>query len=117
MAQTFGLPYDVSPDPKGWLEESSDVEFGNSKLEIISCPGHSPAHVVLYDRIGKMIVGGDVLFLGSIGRTDLPGGNHETLIRNIKEKLFVLDDDVTVYPGHGPETTIGREKKSNPFLT
>ncbi len=117
MAQTFGLSYNVSPDPKGWLEEGSDVEFGDSKIKVIACPGHSPAHIVLYDRNGNMMVGGDVLFQGSIGRTDLPGGDHDMLIRNIKEKLFVLDDDVTVYPGHGLKTTIGREKKSNPFLT
>lgn len=116
MAQTFGLTYDGSPDPSDWLEEGNNIRFGNSDLEVIACPGHSPAHIVLYDRVGKMMVGGDVLFLESIGRTDLPGGDHDTLIRNIKEKLFVLDDDIKVHPGHGPTTTIGHEKRSNPFL-
>jgi len=116
MAQTFGLSYDASPDPSDWLEEGNNVRFGNSELEVIACPGHSPAHIVLYDRAGKMMVGGDVLFLESIGRTDLPGGDHDALIRNIKEKLFVLDEDIEVHPGHGPTTTIGHEKRSNPFL-
>ena len=117
MAQTFGLSYDGSPVPAAWLEEAENVRFGNSELEVIACPGHSPAHIVLYDRVGKMMVGGDVLFLGSIGRTDLPGGDHDTLIRNIKENLFVLDEDIVVHPGHGPKTTIGHEKRSNPFLS
>jgi len=116
MAQTFGLSYDGSPNPTAWIEEGKNVRFGNSELEVIACPGHSPAHIVLYDRAGKKMVGGDVLFLESIGRTDLPGGDHDTLIRNIKEKLFVLDDDIVVHPGHGPTTTIGHEKQSNPFL-
>lgn len=116
MAQTFGLSYDGSPDPTAWIVEGENIRFGNSELEVIACSGHSPAHIVLYDRTGKMMVGGDVLFLESIGRTDLPGGDHDTLIRNIKEKLFVLDEDIEVHPGHGPTTTIGHEKRSNPFL-
>ena len=117
IAHTYGLPYDPSPEPSRFLKEGIDFEFGNSRLTVISCPGHSPDHVVLYDEAGKLAVGGDVLFRGSIGRTDLPGGDHDTLIRNIKEKMFKLEDDVVVYPGHGPETTIGYERSSNPFLT
>ncbi|HUH32978.1 MAG TPA: MBL fold metallo-hydrolase, partial [Daejeonella sp.] len=79
--------------------------------------GHSPAHLCFYSRQGNFVIGGDVLFYQSIGRTDLPGGDHGQLIRNIKEKLFVLPDDCTVHTGHGPSTTIGFEKKNNPFLS
>jgi glyoxylase-like metal-dependent hydrolase (beta-lactamase superfamily II) len=86
-------------------------------LEIIHVPGHSPGHVVFYSQKEGILIGGDVLFYGSIGRTDLPGGNHETLISGIKEKLFRLPDETKVYCGHGPETTLGFEKESNPFLT
>lgn len=116
-AQMYGVNYDPSPEPSGWLEEGVDVKVGNSTLEVMAVPGHSPAHIVLLDRNNEQLIGGDVLFLGSIGRTDLPGGDHDTLLRNIREKLFVLNEAVTVHPGHGPETTIGHEKRHNPFLT
>ncbi|MDX1408885.1 MAG: MBL fold metallo-hydrolase, partial [Saprospiraceae bacterium] len=79
-------------------------------------PGHSPGSICLYDRQGKQLIAGDVLFQGSIGRTDLPGGDYDTLIGSITDKLLVLDDEVTVFPGHGPTTTIGAERKTNPFL-
>ena len=82
----------------------------------IEVSGHSPGHMIFYQAAVKVLIGGDVLFRESIGRTDLPGGNHEDLIRNIKEKVYCLPDDVTVYPGHGPETTIGHEKQFNPFV-
>jgi hydroxyacylglutathione hydrolase len=116
-APSMGIRYDVSPLPEVYLAESGTIEFGNSTLEIIFAPGHSPAHLCFYSKEDRFLIGGDVLFYQSIGRTDLPGGNHGQLIRNIKEKLFTLPDDCTVHPGHGPSTTIGFEKKHNPFLT
>lgn len=100
-----------------FLVEDEFVEFGNSKLKIIHVPGHSPGHVVFYSEPDKKVISGDVLFYGSIGRTDLPGGDYETLISNIKNKLFLLPDDTKVYCGHGTETTLGFEKRNNPFLT
>ena len=100
-----------------FLKENDYINFGTSKLEIIHVPGHSPGHVVFYSKTDKILIAGDVLFYGSIGRTDLPGGNFETLISGIKNKLFILPDDTKVFSGHGPETTLGFEKKTNPFLT
>jgi len=98
------------------LEDNEDISFGNSSLRIRHIPGHSPGSIVFYSENQKFVIVGDVLFSGSIGRTDLPGGNYQTLISGIKEKLLALDDDIIVYSGHGPETTIGTERVSNPFL-
>jgi hydroxyacylglutathione hydrolase len=98
-----------------FLKEDDVIEFGEQKLSILFVPGHSPGHLAFYDSATKTLIGGDVLFLNSIGRTDLPGGDHNTLIHSIQEKFFSLPDDVTVYCGHGPETTIGFEKRTNPF--
>ena len=100
-----------------FIEEGQTVEFGDSSLEIIHIPGHAPGHVVFYSKKDEILVAGDVLFYGSIGRTDLPGGDYNTLISNIKEKLLALPDNTKVYCGHGPETTIGFERNNNPFLT
>lgn len=113
----YGMSCDSSPQPSVFLEEGDVIEFGNSKLEILFTPGHSPGSITFFNREEKFMIAGDVLFNGSIGRTDLPGGNHESLINNIKTKLFPLGDDFKVYSGHGPVTTIGFEKKHNPFLT
>jgi hydroxyacylglutathione hydrolase len=115
-AQQSGIRYELSPLPDTYLPESGTISFGNTTLELIFAPGHSPAHLCFYSQADQILVGGDVLFRGSIGRTDLPGGNHTQLINNIQQKLFVLPDDCTVYPGHGPETTIGFEKTTNPFF-
>lgn len=115
-APSMGLRYDVSPLPDTYLPETGTVKFGNTELQLIFAPGHSPAHLCFYDKAANILIGGDVLFRNSIGRTDLPGGNYSTLIKNIEEKLFLLPDDCTVYPGHGPETTIGYEKQTNPYL-
>jgi hydroxyacylglutathione hydrolase len=115
-AQQSGIRYELSPLPDTYLPESGTISFGNTTLELIFAPGHSPAHLCFYSQADQLLVGGDVLFRGSIGRTDLPGGNHTQLINNIQQKLFVLPDDCTVYPGHGPETTIGFEKTTNPFF-
>ena len=115
-APQMGMNYELSPEPEVFLEEAGTVTFGNSELELIFAPGHSPAHLCFYAKAGGFIVGGDVLFYSSIGRTDLPGGNHQQLLDNIREKLFILPENVEVYPGHGQSTTIGYEKRNNPFL-
>jgi glyoxylase-like metal-dependent hydrolase (beta-lactamase superfamily II) len=117
QGKMFGFEMKPVAPPDAFLAENDFVEFGNSKLKIIHVPGHSPGHVVFYSEPDKILIAGDVLFYGSIGRTDLPGGNYETLISNIKSKLFALPDDTKVFCGHGPETTIGFEKRTNPFLT
>ena len=115
-APQMGLNYELSPEPEVYLGETGTVTFGNSKLELIFAPGHSPAHLCFYAEEDNFLIGGDVLFYSSIGRTDLPGGNHQQLLNSIREKLFVLPDSVTVHPGHGQHTTIGFEKQNNPFL-
>ena len=116
-APQMGIRYEVSPIPEEYLPETGTITFGNTQLALIFAPGHSPAHLCFYDKAANILIGGDVLFRMSIGRTDLPGGNFAQLMDNIETKLFVLPDDCTVYPGHGPETTIGFEKQNNPFLT
>lgn len=116
-ASDYGINCPSSPEPFLFLKEGENISFGNSTLKMIHVPGHSPGSLCFYSEEEKFLIGGDVLFRMSIGRTDLPGGDYETLIKNIKQKLFKLPDDVIVYPGHGPETTIGFEKKNNPFLT
>lgn len=116
-APQMGIRYEVSPLPETYLSESGSVHFGESKLDLIYCPGHSPAHLCFHNQENKLLIGGDVLFYQSIGRTDLPGGNHDQLITNIREKIFALDDDCRVYPGHGQSTMVGYEKQFNPFLS
>lgn len=115
-AEQSGINYEPSPLPDKYLGETGTVKFGNTKLDLIFAPGHSPAHLCFYDAKANILIGGDVLFRGSIGRTDLPGGDHEQLIDNIKTKLFTLPGDCVVYPGHGPETTIDVERRTNPFF-
>ena len=115
-APAMGFRYDASPVPDEYLPETGTVKFGNTQLELLFAPGHSPAHLCFYDKLANILIGGDVLFRGSVGRSDLPGGNSAQLIKNIQEKLFILPDDCIVYPGHGPETTIGFEKEHNPYL-
>ena len=116
VSHLYGLNAEESVEPSNFLEEGDKITFGNSSLEIVFTPGHSPGSICFINQDGKFVIGGDVLFYGSIGRTDLPGGDHETLLTSIREKLFVLDDEFTVFSGHGEETTIGFEKKNNPFL-
>lgn len=116
-APQFGIRYEPSPMPDEYLGETGTITFGNTTLNLIYAPGHSPAHLCFHDEEANLVIGGDVLFRGSIGRTDLPGGDFATLIKNIEEKLLTLPDSCTIYPGHGPETTIGFEKQHNPFLT
>ena len=117
IAKMYGFEnYKGSPYPKYFLEEEEVLEFGNSKLGILFTPGHAPGHICLFNKEESFIVSGDVLFNGSIGRTDLPGGDFDTLIESIKTKLMTLQDETIVYCGHGPSTSIGRERLSNPFL-
>ena len=118
LAQLYGFEnYEISPMPKKFLNENDKINFGNSTLTIILTPGHSPGHISLYSSKEKIIISGDVLFNNGIGRTDLPGGNYDTLIKSIKEKLLVLEDETIVFCGHGPSTTIRKEKLNNPFLS
>jgi glyoxylase-like metal-dependent hydrolase (beta-lactamase superfamily II) len=112
----FGFTVSKSPAPDRFINQGEKIIFGNSELEILHVPGHSPGSVVLYARQEKFIIGGDVLFRGSIGRTDLLGGDYNLLISGIREKLLVLPHDTVVWPGHGPKTTIGHEHDTNPFL-
>lgn len=117
QAQFFGIPYkDHSPMPSKFIELDSSITFGNTKLQVLFTPGHSEASVSFYDATNQYVIAGDVLFRGSIGRTDLPGGDYETLIQSIKTQLLELEDETVVYCGHGPSTTIGLERKTNPFL-
>lgn len=114
-ASNYGFFQYQNSTPDVFLKEDEFVEFGDQKLKILFVPGHSPGHIAFYDAASKTLIGGDVLFENSIGRSDLPGGNFNMLINSIHEKFFTLPDNVTVYCGHGEETSIGFEKKTNPF--
>jgi hydroxyacylglutathione hydrolase len=113
----YNLPFDNYTGNFIFLKGGDKILLGKDELEIIEAPGHSPGHICFYCKAQNFLIGGDVLFNRSIGRTDLPGGNHQQLIKNIKEKLLVLPDATVVYSGHGPATTIGEEKRENPYLT
>jgi glyoxylase-like metal-dependent hydrolase (beta-lactamase superfamily II) len=113
-AEAFGLSAVLSPEPTRSLSEGSHITVGSLDFVAYHVPGHSPGSVCLH--CGDHLFVGDVLFAGSVGRTDLPGGDHDALIEGIREKLMTLPDETIVHPGHGPETTIGREKKHNPFV-
>ena len=116
-AGMYGIPIKKSPpETFNFFDLKEGIEFGKSHLEIRLVPGHSPGHVVFISKESNFVINGDCLFDGSIGRTDLPGGHHQTLIDSIREQLFTLNDDCLVYCGHGAETTIGKEKSTNPFL-
>lgn len=141
LRKEYGIPFHAHAEDAYWIEKAEEqgemfainmkkvaptdyhfseketVKFGNTEFKIIHIPGHSPGHVVFYNEKNSLLIAGDVLFYGSIGRTDLPGGNYNELISGIKNKLFPLPDETKVYCGHGQETTIGFEKSSNPFLT
>jgi glyoxylase-like metal-dependent hydrolase (beta-lactamase superfamily II) len=112
----FGFVVEKSPDIAVDLLNIKELKFGNSILEILQIPGHCRGHIGLLARKENFVITGDVLFLGSIGRTDLPGGDYDVLMKSIKEQLFVLPDNAVAYPGHGEETTIGFEKENNPFI-
>lgn len=114
-ASNYGFQSYVSAKPDKFLKEGDTVNFGKSSLKVYFTPGHAPGHIVFVNEEQNICIGGDVLFEGSIGRTDLPGGDFDTLIQSIHSKLFKFDDNMVVYPGHGGPTTIGDEKATNPF--
>jgi glyoxylase-like metal-dependent hydrolase (beta-lactamase superfamily II) len=115
-AMIFGLTMDEPPEPEGFIKDNQSVTFGTTKLLALHVPGHTSGSLAFYSEINGCVFTGDALFHGSIGRTDLPGGDYDTLIKSIKNKLFVLPPSTVVYPGHGSETTIEREMKTNPFF-
>ena len=116
QARNFGCPPVASFVPDRWLAQDDLVEIGNLKLRVLHCPGHTPGHVVFFHPASRLAFVGDVLFKGSIGRTDFPLGNHSALIDSIRQQLWPLGDDVTFVPGHGPLSTLGIERRSNPFV-
>lgn len=116
IAKMYGLALEPNRAKVVAIEEGDRLTFGKTSLDLLLTPGHSPASICFYHAESKQLIAGDVLFQGSIGRTDLPGGDYDTLIGSITDKLFPLGDDVFVYPGHGPATTIEVERKTNPFL-
>ena len=115
-AGSYGFAAYEPAEPTGELAAGQQITFGQTTLDVRFAPGHSPGHVVFYHPASATVIGGDVLFRGSIGRTDLPGGDHETLLQSIRTELFTLPDPTVVYPGHGPATTVGEERRSNPFF-
>lgn len=117
QAGMFRFPVAQPFTPDRWLQEGDTVQVGNITLQVHHCPGHTPGHVVFYAPQTRLALVGDVLFAGSIGRTDFPGGDYDTLIRSIREKLFVLGDEVQFIPGHGPMSTMGEERISNPYVS
>ena len=112
----YGLPFENYNGPLHFLHENDLIHLDDDVLKVIAAPGHSPGHICFYCEAQNFVIGGDVLFRESIGRTDLPGGDHAALIKNIREKLFVLPDETIIYPGHGMPTKIGYEKEHNPYL-
>ncbi|WP_413663462.1 MBL fold metallo-hydrolase [Microbulbifer sp. CNSA002] len=116
QAQMFGFPAVEVFTPDRWLEQGDTVTVGDQELEVHHCPGHTPGHVIFFHRPSQLALVGDVLFAGSIGRTDFPQGDHDTLIRSIKERLWPLGDEVQFVPGHGPMSTFGQERQTNPFV-
>lgn len=114
--QMWGIRSDSQPEPDYHLQDVKEIQLGTDRLQLLFTPGHAPGEICLYSAEDGFLIAGDVLFRESIGRTDLPGGDYQTLINTIREQLFVLPDDTQVHPGHGPSTTIGHEKKFNPFL-
>lgn len=116
QGKMFGFPPAEIFTPTRWLEDGDEVMVGNTKWQVRHCPGHTPGHIIFFNEEAKHAIVGDVLFAGSIGRTDFPRGNHQQLVSSIREKLWPLGDDVTFTPGHGPESTFGQERKTNPFV-
>jgi glyoxylase-like metal-dependent hydrolase (beta-lactamase superfamily II) len=113
----FGLTMEPPPDPAGFLDDGEEITAAGVTLKVIAVPGHSPGGIALWSEADSVVFTGDALFAGSIGRSDLPGGDHEQLMQNIRERLFTLPPETVVYPGHGPETTIRQEMETNPFFS
>lgn len=116
QGRMFGMPGAASFEPERWLDDGDTVTFGEQLLEVRHCPGHTPGHVIFFHAPSRLAIVGDVLFQGSIGRTDFPRGDHATLVASIREKLWPLGDDVAFVPGHGPMSTFGDERATNPFV-
>lgn len=116
QSQMFGLKACQPLTPDRWLSEGDSVTVGNVTLQVLHCPGHTPGHIVFFDDNARLLISGDVLFKGGVGRSDFPHGDHATLIDAIKRKLLPLGDDITFIPGHGPLSTLGYERLHNPFL-
>lgn len=116
QSQMFGFDECAPLTPNRWLEEGENVQVGHTVLEVLLCPGHTPGHIVFFDREGRLLVSGDVIFNGGVGRSDFPQGSHDDLIASIRNKLLPLGDNVSFIAGHGPMSTLGRERISNPFL-
>ncbi|MCU7918969.1 MAG: MBL fold metallo-hydrolase [Candidatus Thiodiazotropha sp. (ex Epidulcina cf. delphinae)] len=116
QATMFGFGGAKDCRPERWLTHGDEVRVGEERLEVLHCPGHTPGHLVFFHRTDRLAQVGDVLFKGSIGRTDFPRGDHHTLIRSIRDRLWPLGDDVRFIPGHGPESTFGEERRTNPFV-
>jgi glyoxylase-like metal-dependent hydrolase (beta-lactamase superfamily II) len=116
VAHMYGMQGENSPEPDSFLTDNMEIVFGSHRMKVLHTPGHTQGGCCLYLAAEKKVITGDTLFADSIGRTDLPGGSHEQLLASIKTKLFTLPDEVTAYPGHGPKTTIGHEKRNNPYF-
>jgi hydroxyacylglutathione hydrolase len=117
QCRVFGLPVMAAFTPDRWLARGEQVSVGNLTLQVSHCPGHTPGHVVFFNAEARLALVGDILFAGSIGRTDFPGGDYDTLVRSIRDELLPLGDDVAFIPGHGPMSTFGEERRTNPFVT
>ena len=117
QSQMFGFPPADTFTPVVWLKQGDKVQFGNQFLDVLHCPGHTPGHIVYYHRNTKLAIVGDVLFKGSIGRTDFPKGDFKTLIASIKNRLWPLGEEIAFIPGHGPMSTFGEEMRTNPFVS
>ncbi|QCP47851.1 MBL fold metallo-hydrolase [Trinickia violacea] len=116
QSQRFGFPAAEAFEPDRWLSDGDTVQFGDETLDVYHCPGHTPGHVVFVSDAHRLALVGDVLFAGSIGRTDFPRGNHADLLASIRSKLWPLGDDITFVPGHGPTSTFGAERRTNPYV-
>lgn len=116
QARALGFPPAEPVVPDRWLQQGDTVQLGECELQVLFCPGHTPGHIVFFSPERRLAIVGDVLFAGSVGRTDLPGGNHAQLLASIRNNLWPLGDDVVFIPGHGPRSTIGQERRSNPFV-
>lgn len=116
QAQKYGFPEATAVTPDRWLKGGDTVEVGGLMFDVRHCPGHTPGHVVFFHEQSRLAIVGDVLFRGSVGRSDLPRGDHDTLIRSIREQLWPLGEDVAFVPGHGPMSTFGEERRSNPYV-
>tara|TARA_B100001113_G_scaffold343080_1_gene329999 strand:+ start:258 stop:896 length:639 start_codon:yes stop_codon:yes gene_type:complete len=117
ISEVYGFyDFEESPEPKHYLEHKQIIKFGLQEINVLHTPGHAPGHICLYNKTSNLLIAGDLIFKGSVGRTDLPGGNYETLINSIKTEIILLPENTKIYSGHGPSTILGNEKKNNPYM-